>query len=56
MNAALVKVLATPDVKNKFGAQGVQPGTTTPQEFKAYLKSEVEKWAKVVKASGMTVN
>ncbi len=55
LNEALVKVLATSDVKDKFGAQGVVPASTTPHEFRAFLKSEVDKWAKVVTASGMKV-
>jgi tripartite-type tricarboxylate transporter receptor subunit TctC len=56
LHGELAKILATADVKEKFNAQGVDPASTPPQEFKAYLKSEVDKWAKVVKASGMKVN
>jgi tripartite-type tricarboxylate transporter receptor subunit TctC len=50
------KLLAAPDVRERFGSQGVDPAATTPQEFKAYLKSEVAKWAVVIKASGARVN
>jgi tripartite-type tricarboxylate transporter receptor subunit TctC len=56
LNRALVKILATADVKKKFGRQGVEPTSTSPQEFKAYLEAEVAKWATVVKAAGMKVN
>jgi tripartite-type tricarboxylate transporter receptor subunit TctC len=56
LNAELVKALAMPDVKERFGAQGVEPGSTTAQEFKAFLNAEVKRWAPVIKASGMKVN
>jgi tripartite-type tricarboxylate transporter receptor subunit TctC len=56
VNAQMMKVLASPEVKVKFGTQGVDPTPTTPQQFKAYLQSEVTKWAGVIKASGARVN
>jgi tripartite-type tricarboxylate transporter receptor subunit TctC len=56
LNAELVKALAMPDVKERFGAQGVEPGSTTAQEFKAFLNAEVKRWAPVIKASSMKVN
>ena len=34
---------------------GVEPAGTTPQEFAAFIKSEMTKWAKVVKESGAKV-
>jgi tripartite-type tricarboxylate transporter receptor subunit TctC len=41
-------------VKEQFVAQGLEPGASTPQGFASYLRSEVSKWGKVVKASGAT--
>jgi tripartite-type tricarboxylate transporter receptor subunit TctC len=54
LNAEARKALAAPLVKEQFGAQGMEAASSTPQEFGAYLTSEVRKWAKVVKASGAT--
>jgi tripartite-type tricarboxylate transporter receptor subunit TctC len=56
LHDAMVRILAAPDVRNKFGSQGVEPATSAPQEFKGYLQSEVAKWGRVIKASGMRVN
>jgi tripartite-type tricarboxylate transporter receptor subunit TctC len=56
LNAAMVKALDKPDVQlsfEKLGAVGVK---TTPAEFGQFIKSEVEGWAPVVKASGAKVD
>jgi tripartite-type tricarboxylate transporter receptor subunit TctC len=34
-------------------ADGTDPAPTTPEEFAAYIKSETEKWTKVIKAAGI---
>ena len=47
-----VKVLTTPAIKELLFRQGLDASPSTPQEFAAYIKSEIAKWAKVVKASG----
>ena len=52
VNAASKQVLARDDLKQKFESQGVEPLWNTPAEFSAYLKSETEKWGKVVRATG----
>jgi tripartite-type tricarboxylate transporter receptor subunit TctC len=54
VNAETRKALAAPIVMEQFTGQGLEPGSSTPQEFGAYLRSEVAKWGKVVKASGAT--
>jgi tripartite-type tricarboxylate transporter receptor subunit TctC len=56
LNAELVKALASRDVAERFGAQGVEPAPTTAQEFKTFLHSEAKRWAPVIRASGMKVN
>ena len=45
-----------PEVKDKFSAQGFTASWTTPEKFSAFLKEEVDKWAKTVKASGASLN
>jgi tripartite-type tricarboxylate transporter receptor subunit TctC len=52
LNAEAAKALQAPDVREKLTALGFEIQASTPQEFTALLRSETEKWAKVVKASG----
>jgi tripartite-type tricarboxylate transporter receptor subunit TctC len=52
LNSATAKVLQSEGVKGQFAAQGLEATPSTPEQFGAYLKSEVAKWGKVVKASG----
>ena len=52
LNASNRMVLARDDIKQKLESQGVDPIVNTPAEFSAYMKSETEKWGKVVKATG----
>lgn len=56
LNAASVKLVQAPEIRGKFATQGAEPIGDSPQEFGAYLRSEVAKWAKVVKASGATID
>jgi tripartite-type tricarboxylate transporter receptor subunit TctC len=56
LNAELKKALETPEIKDRFAAQGFTAAWTSPETFAAFLQSEVDKWAKVVKISGATVD
>ena len=52
LNADATKALNMPDIKQFLVAQGLDPHPGTPEEFGNYIKSEIKKWAKVVKNSG----
>ena len=56
LNTEVKKVLALPDVKDFLFHQGLDPAPGTPEQFGAYIKSEMTKWAKVVKDSGAKAN
>ncbi|MBI2318924.1 MAG: tripartite tricarboxylate transporter substrate binding protein, partial [Betaproteobacteria bacterium] len=49
LNTELVKILKMPDIREKLSSQGVEPVTNTPEQFAAYIKAEIAKWAKVIK-------
>jgi tripartite-type tricarboxylate transporter receptor subunit TctC len=49
LNAAIVKVMALPEVKEKCAQLGFDVVANTPAQFTAYIKADVEKWAKVIK-------
>lgn len=53
LNAELTRTLATPDVRQKITAGGALVNASTPEELSAYLRSEIQKWAQVVKAAGV---
>jgi tripartite-type tricarboxylate transporter receptor subunit TctC len=49
LNKEIVKVMALPDVKEKCAQLGFDVVANTPAEFAAYIKTDVEKWEKVIK-------
>jgi tripartite-type tricarboxylate transporter receptor subunit TctC len=54
LNAEFVKILAQPQVQEKLLSEGGDITPSSPSEFAAFLKSEVVKWAKVIKQAGIT--
>ena len=55
LNTAINKVINRPDVKEVWLKQGAIPLVKTPEEFDAYLRKDIEKWADVVKVSGAKI-
>jgi tripartite-type tricarboxylate transporter receptor subunit TctC len=56
LSSEVVTILALPDLGESLSKQGAEPEGMTPEQFAAYQQSEITKWAKVVKESGITVN
>jgi tripartite-type tricarboxylate transporter receptor subunit TctC len=52
VNAEMNRIMKMPDVTQRLAGDGVEAVGTTPEQFGAYLKQEIAKWGKVVKASG----
>ena len=56
LNAQIVKILAMPDVRERLTSLGADPVGNTPEQFAAYVKAEIAKWAPIVKATGARVD
>jgi tripartite-type tricarboxylate transporter receptor subunit TctC len=55
LNTSVNKVINLPDVKETWLKQGAIPLVKTPEEFDAFLRKDIEKWAQVVKVSGAQI-
>ena len=54
-NTAIVKAMRSPDMSERIAREGADVIASTPAEFGAYMKTEMAKWAKVVKDNGLKV-
>jgi tripartite-type tricarboxylate transporter receptor subunit TctC len=52
LNAAVIKIIAQPEVKAQFARDGLDPAGGTPESFDSYFRAEVEKLGAVIRASG----
>jgi tripartite-type tricarboxylate transporter receptor subunit TctC len=53
LNTEVVRILRLPDVAERLAGQGAEPVGNTADEFGAFIRSEIDKWAKLVKAANM---
>jgi tripartite-type tricarboxylate transporter receptor subunit TctC len=56
IQADVAKALANPEVRERFVAQGADPGGNTPEQFAAFIRAETDKWTRVVKFSNAKVD
>jgi len=48
-----VRALRAPEVMQRLAADGAEPVGSSPEEFAAFIKSEIDKWARVASAAGI---
>ena len=56
LNREINKILARPDIKESWQRQGANTMIMTPDEFGAYIQSEIERWGKVIRANNIGIN
>jgi tripartite-type tricarboxylate transporter receptor subunit TctC len=53
LNTEVVKILHSPEVKQRLAALGAEPVGNTPDEFGAFIKAEMARWGKIIKEKGI---
>jgi tripartite-type tricarboxylate transporter receptor subunit TctC len=56
LNREVVRILNLPDIRDRMLSQGATPAPTTPEEFDAFIRTEVARFAKVLIAAGARIN
>ena len=56
LNAATVKALARPDMRERLASEGAEPVGNTPEQFAAFVKVELAKWARAIKQAGAQID
>ena len=56
LNTDIVAITRQPEVGERLLKEGADPGGNPPHEFGAYIRSEIAKWSKVVKAARLQSN
>ena len=56
LNAGLLPIMGSADIKERSANQGIQAVTGTPEEFAAYVKADIARWRKAVRESGVRID
>ncbi|MGQ2994739.1 Bug family tripartite tricarboxylate transporter substrate binding protein [Variovorax sp.] len=56
LSQEIAKVIAQPALRQKLENDGFEPGSSTPAQLAAYIRSESERWGQVIRASGATID
>jgi tripartite-type tricarboxylate transporter receptor subunit TctC len=56
LNTEFAKVMSDPVIKQRLSESGFELQTSTPDEFSAYMKSEIAKWRKVIREANITLD
>jgi tripartite-type tricarboxylate transporter receptor subunit TctC len=56
LNAALVRAMATPELRKQLTHLGIEPASSSPEEFAQLVRTEIPKWRTIVKQSGATLD
>jgi tripartite-type tricarboxylate transporter receptor subunit TctC len=56
LNRETVRIVEMPDVREKLAAQGAEPHTGTPEQMGEFVRREIARWGKVVKAAGVRLD
>jgi tripartite-type tricarboxylate transporter receptor subunit TctC len=54
LNRELKEILASPEVRTAFQTQGMDPATSTPEEFRRLVEQDADRWARLIKAQHIT--
>jgi tripartite-type tricarboxylate transporter receptor subunit TctC len=55
LHREVVRILALPDVRERFAAQAAEPVGSTPEAFRAYIQSEIDRWSAVSKKANVVL-
>jgi tripartite-type tricarboxylate transporter receptor subunit TctC len=53
LHEQIVKVVALPDVQERFAAAALEPSPLSPEQFRKLIEQELQRWTKVVKEAGV---
>lgn len=56
LNRELRDILAAPEVRAAFETQGMDPATSSPEEFRRLVEQDAERWARLIRAQGITAD
>jgi tripartite-type tricarboxylate transporter receptor subunit TctC len=56
LNAEFLRIINQPEVRKPLMEQGFEPAGNSPDAFGAYIKAEIAKWSRVIKAAGLTAD
>jgi tripartite-type tricarboxylate transporter receptor subunit TctC len=56
LNSEIERILALPEMKSRLAADGADPAGGAPEKFSAFIRTDIDKWAKVIKAAKVQID